>query len=91
MNAVALTGADQVVSNARAFYGGFSVRETSGAASALVRIYDNPSTSSGAVLDEIALAAGESAREWYGGGFVAVSGIYVDIVSGAVAGSVRVG
>lgn len=90
-NAVALTGSDQVVQAGRTFYRGFSIRETSGSASALVRIYDNASAASGTVLDEVSLVAGESAREWYDSGIWADAGVYVDVVSGAVAGSVRVG
>lgn len=90
-NAVALTGSDQVVAAGRTYYRGFSIRETSGSASAVVRIYDHASAASGTVLDEISLVAGESAREWYEGGVWAANGVYVDVVSGAVAGSVRVG
>jgi hypothetical protein len=90
-NAIALTGSDQAVQASRAFYRGFSIRETSGSAAALVRIYDHASAASGTVLDEISLDAGESAREWYESGIAAVNGIYVDVVSGGVAGSVRVG
>jgi hypothetical protein len=91
MQQVALTGSDQVVSAARAFYGGFTLRETSGSAPAIVRIFDHASAAAGTILDEIALNASESAREFYSGGLLAQNGIYVDVVSGAVAGSVRVG
>lgn len=90
-NAVALTGSDQVVSATRTAYRGFCIRETSGSASALVRIYDNASAASGTVIDEISLVAGESTREWYESGIWTSNGVYVDVVSGAVAGSVRVG
>ena len=90
-HAVALTGSDQVVRAGVAYYRGFSIRETSGAAAAVVRIYDHASAASGTVLDEISLDAGESAREWYESGIWASSGVYIDVVSGAVAGSVRVG
>lgn len=88
---VALTGSDQAVRAFQAYYRGFTIRETSGSATALVRIFDNASAASGTVLDEIALNSGESAREWYESGVWATSGIYVDVVSGAVAGSIRVG
>jgi len=90
-NAVALTGSDQAVSATRAYYRGFTIRETSGSAAAVVRIYDNASAASGTLLDEISLAPGESAREWYETGIWAANGVYVDVVSGAVAGSVRIG
>lgn len=90
MWAVALTGSDQAVRAAPCGYGGFTIRETAGS-SALVRIYDNASAGSGTLLDEIGLNPSESAREYYPDTIVAQAGIYVDVVSGAVAGSVRVG
>jgi hypothetical protein len=90
-HAVALTGADQVVSAGAAVYRGYSLRETAGAA-ATVRIYDNATTGSGTLLDTVRLSANESAREWYAdGGLWAAAGIYVKVVAGAVEGSVRVG
>lgn len=88
---VALTGSDQAVKTTATLYRGFTIRETSGSAAAVVRIFDNASAASGVVLEEIALNPNESRGEWYGAGIQAVNGIYVDIVSGAVAGSVRVG
>lgn len=88
---VALTGSDQVVRAIPSYYRGFTVRETTGGATAVVRIYDNASAASGTVLEEISLTGGESAREFYPGGVWATNGIYVDVVSGAAAGSVRVG
>lgn len=87
---VALTGSDQAVRATASVYSGFTVRETAGS-TALVRIFDNASAASGTVLDEISLSANESAREFYPGGLWADNGIYVDVVNGAVAGSVRVG
>lgn len=90
--AVALTGADQVISDGPAFYRGFSLRNTSASAVATVRIHNHPSSASGSLLDAVEVAAGESAREWYGGvGIFADAGIFVDVVAGAVEGSVRVG
>jgi F0F1-type ATP synthase alpha subunit len=87
-SAVALTGSDQTVRTSAANYAGFSIRETAGA-TAVVVIYDNTSAS-GTVLEAISLAANESAREFYPGGIWANTGIFVDVVSGAVAGSVRI-
>lgn len=87
--AIALTGSDQTARTGQAVYYGFSIRETAGAA-AVVRVYDATSAA-GTLLDTIGLAALESAREYYPGGVWAQTGIYVDIVSGAVEGSVRVG
>jgi len=85
---VALTGSDQVVSASGSVYKGFAIRETAGAA-AVVLVYDHASAASGTLLDTISLAANESAREFYSEGIMALLGIYVDVVSGAVAGSVR--
>lgn len=73
-------------------YRGFSLRETSGSASALVRLFDNASAASGTILDEISLTANQSARENYDSDdyqIVATSGIYYQLVSGAVTGSIR--
>lgn len=90
MRAIALTGSDQLAYTGRSFYCGFSVRETAGSTAA-IRVYDNTS-GSGTLLDTISLAANESARENYGTDpLSAENGIYVDIVSGTVEGSVRLG
>lgn len=87
---VALTGSDQAVAASASIYAGFAIRETAGAA-AVVRLYDNASAASGTLLDEIALAANESAREYYPGGIWCINGVYAKIVSGAIEGSVRIG
>jgi hypothetical protein len=71
-------------------YCGFSLRNTSSSATATVRIYDGTSAA-GTLLDSIQLEVSESAREWYGSaGIQAQTGLYVDVVSGAVEGSIRV-
>ncbi len=87
---VALTGSDQVVRTTHGTYSGFSIRETAGA-TAVVRVYDNASAASGTLLDSISLAANESAREYYLAGIAVANGIYVDVVSGAIEGSIRIG
>lgn len=88
---VALTGADMVIAATAKDYRGFTIRETAGA-TAVVVLYDHASTASGTILEAIALAPNESAREYYGdGGVKTTNGIYCDVVSGAVAGSVRTG
>ncbi len=69
-------------------YEGFSLRESTGTGTALVRIFDGMDAT-GTVLDEVALGPGESAREHYRGGFTAAKGIFIQVVSGSVAGSVR--
>jgi hypothetical protein len=88
VRAEAITG-DESVSLDPANYYGFSFRETSGSATATIRIYDSD-TATGDLLDSVQLAAGESAREYYAAGVRAQNGIYVDVVSGAVEGSIRV-
>jgi hypothetical protein len=87
---VALTGSNQAVSATPAAYRGFTIRETAGAV-AVVRIWDNASAASGVVLEEISLAANESARELYLPGVWAANGVFVQVVSGTVVGSVRIG
>ncbi len=84
-----ISGSSQALINAACTYRGFSVKETSGTATASLILYDNASAASGPILDEITLLANESAREFYEPGITARAGIYVSVVSGAVAGSVR--
>jgi hypothetical protein len=86
---VPLTGTDQVVRDVPAYYVGFTIRETAGA-TAVVRIFDHASAATGTVLEEISLTANQSAREYYPSGLRAALGVYVDVVSGSVAGSVRI-
>lgn len=83
--------ADGQIAGALAIYRGFTVEETTGGAPAVVRIYDGTSNA-GLLIESIALAAGESASDWLAdGGLRCATGIYVDVVSGTVNGSVRVG
>jgi hypothetical protein len=89
---VNLTGSNQQIVTAApvVHYRGFTVRETSGTTSALIRLFDN-TAASGTILEEIALTASQTARELYpqDGALIASNGIYAQIVSGAVSGSVR--
>jgi len=88
--AIALSGADQAVYTGGAIYRGIVLRETA-AAPAQVRVYDGTSAA-GILLDDVALAASASASTWYGdGGIWASTGIFVDIVTGTVEGSLRLG
>lgn len=88
-SAAPFSGSDGAVVARRAVYLGFSLRETAGT-TATLRVYDNASAASGTLLDTIQLSANESAREYYGPeGIGAVNGIYVDVVSGTVEGSLR--
>lgn len=89
VTSVLMTGSNQIVSAVAKDYRGFTVRETAGAPAVMV-IWDNASAASGTPIDEVTLAANESAREFYPeGGVRTTNGIYVQIVSGAIAGSIR--
>lgn len=88
--AVALTGSNQTIAQPSSVYCGFSIRETSGTAVATVRIW-NGTSATGTILDDISLTAGQSARELYPEGIAAELGIFVQIVAGSVAGSIRTG
>lgn len=80
--------ASVVVAGTPKRYCGFALSETASGA-ARVRIWDG-TTATGTVLDELTLAAGGSAREYYPDGIKTTVGIYVQVVSGAVTGAVRV-
>lgn len=87
-SAIALTGSDQAAHARANQFLGITVRETAGSTAA-VRVYDNASAASGTILAVVALAANASQTVWFGpAGVRAANGIYVDIVSGAVEGSV---
>lgn len=64
---------------------GWSLRETGGAA-AVVRLRDGDG--SGVILATIALAANASSQEWRPEGMTTGNGIFMELVSGAVEGSV---
>jgi hypothetical protein len=90
--AIPLTGSDQAVQTHAGIYRGYVLRETSGGAPATVLVYDSASGASGTLIDAVRVPAGDAASQWYGGdGIWAVEGLYVDLVSGAIAGSVRLG
>lgn len=71
-----------------ATYFGFAACETAGSTAQFrVRV----GTVAGLILDSIKLAAGESASAWYGPqGIVAGGGLYYELVSGTIEGSLRV-
>lgn len=86
--AVAVT-ADTQVAATRTVYRGCTFRETAGS-TASIRVYNN-SAASGTLLCAISLAANASFTEHLEDGVEADLGIYVDVVTGTVEGSVRVG
>lgn len=69
-------------------YDGLIIRETAGA-TALVKLYDNPSANSGTLVDIVSLAANGVANSIRCVRFQ--NGLYVDVVSGAVEGTVFLG
>ena len=69
-------------------YHGIVVRNTSSSAVATVRVYDDPNSADGTLLDTIQLAASESVGTWYERGKKAATGVYFSVVAGAVEGSV---
>lgn len=86
---VPLTGASQRITYAPSRILGFALLESSGGAGAIVRLRDGDA---GDLIVPVSLAAGESAREWWGpGGVSTTAGIYLEVVSGAVVGSIFVG
>lgn len=88
---LALPTTSQLVRSGLVNYRGFAIRETSGAAVATVRIRDGLNAT-GLLVDDIQLTASESAREWYPEEGIAIEvGLYVEVVAGAVEGSLRIG
>jgi len=65
---------------------GFSVRETTGAAPALVKLHDGPDIGGDLVMT-ISLSAGESARDWFWPGGISLTyGLFAEIATGAIEG-----
>lgn len=68
-------------------YNGFSLRATT---AAVVNIWDNASAASGTRLDVLNIGLNVSDREYYPDEGIRVeNGIYVEVVSGVVVGSIR--
>lgn len=88
---VALTGSDQVVRATSSLYRGITVRETTGAAGAVLRVYDNASAASGILLQTITLGNGESFNVLHPMSVWAGDGVYVDVVSGTIEGAIFLG
>lgn len=96
MDSIALTGLDQLIadqpgtSRPDAYrYLGFSIRETTGLAGAVVEIFDGLD-SGGKLIESIAISSGGSVREYYPNGVILEDGLFVNVVSGTVRGSVRI-
>jgi len=83
-----------VVRSTAATYYGLSIRDTA-SAGAVIRIWDNASAASGTLLETVKVAASSSFNIQYNvedaaGGIRAVNGIYFELVSGTIEGSIRV-
>ena len=83
-----ISGSSQLLLSGPCTYRGLTLRETSGSAAAAVVVYDSL-TATGTILDAVGLAAGGSASPFYTPGIQVKIGVYVSVVSGAVAGGVR--
>lgn len=68
-------------------YGGYSLRETAGAA-ATVRLWDNASAASGTIVATIALVANASRDFIAPQGVRFANGLFAEVVTGTVEGSV---
>lgn len=83
---VASGGAGVRVMSSAGRIAGFSVRETTGAAPALVKLHDGFDLNGDLVMT-ISLAAGESARDWFWpGGISCTYGLFVEVASGTIEG-----
>lgn len=81
------TASAQIV-NGRVLVMGYAVAETTGSATAALRLRDG-TTSAGTRILPIHLAINESVRDWFGpNGIVYEQGIFVEVVSGAIEGSI---
>lgn len=95
--AVNISGSSQALRPSAGMYRGFTMRETSGTTAAVVRLWDSASAASGNLVETISLSAKESTSDFLGGGsgsdegVILTAGLYVEIVSGSVEGSVRFG
>lgn len=69
-------------------YRGMVISSTAGAT---VRVWDNTAAAEGTLLDALTVAAGAAASTEYVGGVYVGAGLWVEVVSGDVTGSVRVG
>lgn len=81
-----MPGASGAILTAPAHLSGWSVRETSGVSSALIRFRDGTDVGNPTLI-EISLAPGESARDFLTLPIQATRAVYLEIVTGAVTGN----
>ena len=82
-----LPAASQAISGRAGRLMGWSVRETSGTATATFRLW-NTTTASGVKVATVSLNAGESSRDYLPAAVDCEGGLYFELVSGALEGSV---
>lgn len=87
-----VAGAGQVVKTSRHRYKGIVVRETAGTG-AVLRIWDDPASATGTLLDVVVVAANAVVSVYLpDDGVVAEDGIFIERVSGTTyEGSIRLG
>lgn len=88
-----ISGADQTVRQGATPFWGYSLAETAGATASMI-IYDDASGTSGGdapILAEIKFVANQSYDVMYPSPVDARYGVTIDVVAGAIAGSVRLG
>lgn len=83
-----ISGSSQSLLVGPCVYRGLTLRETSGSAAAAVVVYDGL-TATGAILEAVGLPTGASVSPSHTPGIQVKIGVYVSVVSGAVAGGVR--
>lgn len=85
------TNAKTVLSNSAGRCVGWSIKEATGAAAAELDLLDGTNVD-GNLLFPITLAAGESSREWFGPSGISFGvGLFTQLVSGSVTGTVWIG
>ena len=88
-----ISGADQALVARACLFHGYTLAETAGAVASAI-IYNDASGTSGGdapILATVKLAANQSVDVMYSVPLSAQYGVYIDIVAGAIAGSVRIG
>jgi hypothetical protein len=88
---VAISGGGTLVETAAGQLGGYSFAEATGLAPATVRIHNGRDASPSSACVPVNLAAGESVTEIFLFPLDYVLGIFIEVVTGVVAGSVFVG
>lgn len=85
------TVSGQLVASGVSVLTGWSVRETTGTASAVFAVWDNPSAASGISYGEVTLGPNESVRDTLASTLGVANrsgGLYLQVLSGSVKGAV---